>query len=89
MNNACPTCGRAYRKAKAHTTDNDIFATYHASAPVEDVRFALRVDVAMSDTLRADWTALLTVAPSLRRTEVYRRLGSLQDRWRREQGRIR
>jgi hypothetical protein len=63
-------------------SDAEVFAYYRRTAPVEDLKFFLRV-AQMSPELRADAQALLN-GPRLPRTEHYRRLVALQDRWRRE-----
>ncbi len=89
-NQCCPTCGRALPKPKASAPPADLsamttaerFAYFKKTAPVEDVRFALRAGVKMSPALRDDWQALLGLAPTLARGETYRRLTALQARWR-------
>ena len=88
----CPTCGRAWPKAKAAPVSGDIatmttaqlYAQYKKTAPIEDVRFALRIGADLSPGLRDDWQALLGIAPTLTRAETYRRLKGLQQRWRQE-----
>jgi len=62
--NNCPCCGRAYPKAKAtpvvnvaELSEKDMFAYYKRTAPVENVRFQLRLH--LSPELRAGYTALL------------------------------
>ena len=87
----CITCGRALpkpRPAKAEIvdvsamSDADLFAHYRRTAPMEDLKFFLRV-AEMSPGLRADAETMLN-GPKLPRTEHYRRLCNLQDRWREE-----
>lgn len=86
----CPTCGRAFTKPKAvpvpvdlaAMTPDQLFAHYKKTAPVEDVRFALRAGVDLGP-FRDDWQALLGLAPTLTRGEVYRRLSILQGEARR------
>lgn len=82
----CPTCGRAYPKPKpaaqvATSIDPlsvaELYARYKKTAPVEDVRFALRAGVDLGP-FRDDWQALLGLAPTMARGEVYRRLTILQ-----------
>lgn len=90
----CPTCGRAYAKPKAApdrtsidpTSIAEVYAHYKRTAPVEDVRFALRVGVVMSPELAIDWAVLLAdvEAGRVQRAEGYRRLYRLQERWRRD-----
>ena len=86
----CPTCGRAFAKPKAvqvpvdlaAMTPDQLFAHYKKTAPIEDVRFALRAGVDLGP-FRDDWQALLGLAPTLARGEVYRRLSILQGEARR------
>ena len=99
---ACPSCGRPIRRPRqAHTlatvpasvdtsrmSDTDLYRYYHRTAPVEDLRFFLRL-TRLSPVLRADGEALLAVGcrdtgGALTRSDWYRRLTALQDRWRRE-----
>lgn len=89
----CPTCGRALPKPKAvkvadsidlaTMTDEQLRAHYKKTAPVEDIRFALRVGVRLG-TVAPAWEALLGLAPQLTAAEAKRRLVSLQGQWRRE-----
>jgi hypothetical protein len=62
---ACPCCGRAFPKAKAPTvvnvaelSDKDVFAYYKRAAPVENVKFQLRLTSLPSD-VRSGYEALL------------------------------
>ena len=62
--NACPCCGRAFPKAKAapvvnvsELSEKDVFAYYKRTAPVENVRFQLRLN--LSPDVRAGYDALL------------------------------
>ena len=69
-------------------SDADRYRHYHRTAPVEDLRFLLR-HARLSPELRADGNALLAAdcrdtGGTLTRSEWYRRLTALQDRWRRE-----
>ena len=69
-------------------SDTDLYRYYHRTAPVEDLRFFLRL-TRLSPVLRADGEALLAVGcrdtgGALTRSDWYRRLTALQDRWRRE-----
>jgi hypothetical protein len=65
MTAACPCCGRAYPKPKAarpdvtvaNLSDRDMFAYYKRTAPVEDVRFQLRL--ALPEAIRTGYQALL------------------------------
>lgn len=92
----CAMCGRAFKAPKAIQAPKDpatmtkaeLFAHYRKTAPVEDVRFAIRAGVQMSEPLRDDWQALLGLAPSIARAETYRRLHSLQARWRTERNQV-
>jgi hypothetical protein len=68
-------------------SDADVFRHFHRTAPVEDLRFFLR-HAQLSPDLRADGEALLAAGCRdsgglLARSEWYRRLTALQDRWRR------
>ena len=91
MAHSCPTCGRAYPKAKVQPIhnvvdltqlpDEDLYAYFKQTAPVADVQFGLKHSI-LSPSLREDWEALYIEAPVMKRAEVYRRLRLLQDRWR-------
>lgn len=66
----------------------DLYRHYHRTAPVEDLRFFLRV-ARLSPSLRAIGDALLVdgcreTGGALTRSEWYRQLTALQGRWRRE-----
>jgi hypothetical protein len=68
-------------------SDAELFRHYKRTAPVEDLRFFLR-HARLSPDLRADGEALLAVGcrdtgGTLSRSDWYRRLTALQDRWRR------
>ena len=68
-------------------SDAELFRHYKRTAPVEDLRFFLR-HARLSRDLRADGEALLALGcrdtgGTLSRSEWYRRLTALQDRWRR------
>jgi hypothetical protein len=99
---ACPSCGRPMRRPRqAHAratvpastdtsqmSETDLYRYYHRTAPVEDLRFFLRV-ARLSPGLRANGEALLAIGcrdtgGALTRSDWYRRLTALQDRWRRE-----
>jgi hypothetical protein len=63
--NSCPCCGRAYPKAKlapvvnvAELSEKDMFAYYKRTAPVEDVKFQLRL-ASLPAEIRAGYEALL------------------------------
>ena len=65
-----------------------LYRHYRQTAPVEDLRFFLR-HARLSPDLRADGDALLAIGcrdtgGTLSRSDWYRRLTGLQDRWRRE-----
>jgi hypothetical protein len=69
-------------------SDADLYRHHHRTAPVEDLRFFLQY-ARMSADLRASGEALLTVGcretgGALSRSEWYRRLTALQDRWRQQ-----
>lgn len=86
---SCPLCGHnpTRRSVKppvavdtATLTDAELFAHYKRTANLEDARFALKYDLPMSDEIRADWRALVDVAPRLPRAECLRRLRALRFR---------
>jgi hypothetical protein len=95
----CPCCGRSIRRSRPgagpaipvdtnRLSDTDVFRHYKRTAPVEDLRFFLR-HVRLSPDLRADGESLLAdgcrdTGGMLSRSEWYRRLTALQDRWRRD-----
>jgi hypothetical protein len=67
---SCPCCGRAFRPSKAaaavnpsHLSDADVFAYYKRIAPVEDVRFQLRLR-SLPAEVRAGFEALLMTLES-------------------------
>jgi hypothetical protein len=69
-------------------SDAELYRLYHRTAPVEDLRFSLRY-ARMSAELRTAGEALLAVGcretgGELSRSEWYRRLTALQDRWRQQ-----
>lgn len=69
-------------------SDAELFRHFRRTAPVEDLRFFLR-HARLSPALRADGDALLAAGcrdtgGMLTRSQWYRQLTSLQDRWRRE-----
>jgi hypothetical protein len=69
-------------------SDTEVFQHFKRMAPVEDLHFFLR-HARLSPDLRADGDALLAVGcretgGALSRSDWYRRLTALQDRWRRE-----
>jgi hypothetical protein len=69
-------------------SDAELYRYRHLTAPVEDLRFFLR-HARLSPNLRADGDALLAIGcrdtgGALSRSDWYRRLTALQDRWRRE-----
>jgi len=64
-NTSCPCCGRAYPKAKAavvvntaELSEKDLFAHYKRTAPVEDVKFRLRLS-SLSPDVRQGFERLL------------------------------
>jgi hypothetical protein len=67
---SCPCCGRAFPKPKAVTavvnpaelSDADVFAYYKRTAPVEDVRFRLRL--ALAADVRQGFETLLATLES-------------------------
>jgi hypothetical protein len=62
--------------------ERERFAYYRRTAPLEDVRFMLRV-ARLSPTLRAAFVALeAQAAAGLARAQVYAQYVVLQDRWR-------
>jgi hypothetical protein len=96
----CPCCGRPVRRPRptisepapgvdtGRLSDADVFRHFKCTAPVEDLRFFLQY-VRLSPALRADGNALLAVGcrdtgGTLTRTDWYRQLTAIQDRWRRE-----
>lgn len=88
----CPTCHRTIRAAKpapaiapASLSDAELYAHFKKTAPAGDVAFFL-ARVSLSPAVRIDAEALAADmrARNVPRAEVYRRLTSLQDRWRRE-----
>jgi len=69
-------------------SDTELYRYYRRTAPVEDLRFFLRHGP-LSPDLRAGGEALLAegcrdTGGALSRSDFYRRLTALQDRWRRE-----
>jgi len=69
-------------------SDAELFRHYERTAPVDDLRFFLS-HARLSPGLRADGEALLAIGcretgGALSRSEWYRRLTALQDRWRRD-----
>lgn len=64
-------------------SESELRAYYKRTAPVEDVRFALRIGLKLPPVLAEAWHVLAQVADRLPRAEVYRRLHGLQDEWRR------
>lgn len=90
----CPHCQHVIEPRRRKTvaapvdpasmTDAQVFAHYHRTAPVEDLKFFLRV-ATMSDGLRSRVADLLRRAEAgLSRHAVYREYVVLQDAWRRE-----
>ncbi len=92
VGHCCPSCHQAYPKPKAvkvvaavdlaTLSQKELFAYYKRTAPVEDVRFMLRVT--LSDGLRERVQALADAAPTMTRTNVYKALVLLQAAWRGE-----
>jgi hypothetical protein len=96
----CPSCGRPLRRPR-HTpvpaeasidtrgmSDTELYRHFKRTAPVEDLRFFLRV-ASVSPEVRAAGEALLAAGchdtgGTLSRADWYRRLTTLQDRWRQE-----
>jgi hypothetical protein len=69
-------------------SDTELYRHYRQTAPVEDLRFFLR-NASTPPDLRAAGETLLAegcrdTGGMLSRSEWYRRLTALQDRWRRE-----
>jgi hypothetical protein len=93
--NCCPTCGRKFTATKPKPTEPTadtatmsnaaMFAHYKRTAPLEDVRFMLRV-ARMSDGLRAGFEALELAIQQTNptRAAIYREYGQLQAAWRAE-----
>jgi len=61
---SCPCCGRAFPKAKAapvvnvaELSEKDMYAYYKRTAPVENVRFQLRLN--LPERIRIEYTTLL------------------------------
>lgn len=93
MANCCPTCGRKLATTKptpaAQPTDTaelstaDLYAHYKRTAPLEDVRFMLRIG-SLSPAVRAGFEALelaiLHTKPT--RQAIYKEYGRLQAAWR-------
>jgi hypothetical protein len=66
-------------------TAAELYAYYKRTAPVDDIRFAIRVGVDLSPELTDEWLALLEDAKDgLPASECRWRLWALQDRWRAE-----
>lgn len=77
-------------EAIAAMNDPELRAHYAKTAPYEDVRFALKYNLPMSDELRSDWLALLAIAYDKPKTEIRRRLYTLQlRRWSENRGQAR
>lgn len=93
QSHACPCCGRAFPKAKAASqpvtpleqmTDAELRAHYKATAPVEDVRFQLRLR-SVSGDVREGYARLLDtlLAQGGKATPHTRReYARLQQQWR-------
>jgi hypothetical protein len=69
-------------------SDADLYRHYRRTAPIEDLRFFLRYG-RLSPDLRATGETLLAegcrdTGGTVSRSDWYRRLTALQDRWRRE-----
>jgi hypothetical protein len=98
----CPCCGRPFGRSRRTEptpvdtrtlSDAEVFRYFKRTAPIEDLRFFLR-HARLTPELRADGEALLAVGyrdtgGQLSRTDWYRRLTALQDRWRRETADVR
>lgn len=93
MKDCCPTCNRTLPTPRRKITILDVdlsglsddarFAHYKRIAPVEDIRFALRIGVTMPGELAIAWTALLRDAENgLPPAQCKLRLRALQARWR-------
>jgi len=96
----CQTCGRALPKRKerpeppivdiSKLSDRDLYAYRKLTAPIEDVRFAVKYNLPMPADLRARWEDLAAAAPALARPEIYRRLAVLKrERYEWEHARMR
>ena len=91
--NRRPVMGEALREPApavdtSRLSDAELFRQFKRTAPIEDLRFFLR-HARLSPALRADGDALLAAScrntgGTLSRSDWYRRLTALQDRWRRE-----
>jgi hypothetical protein len=96
----CPACGRpmprrrntpAEASAPVDTnrmSDADLYQHFRRTAPIEDLRFFLR-HAKLSQDLQAAGETLLAedcrdTGGTVSRSDWYRRLTALQDRWRRE-----
>ncbi len=98
----CPNCGHVHVQATrarkrvpvvdvdtSSLTEAELFGHYKRTAPLEDVRFMLRV-ARMSDTLRISFEELeqaIVRGGLTNRAEIYRHYGRLQDVWRGESNR--
>ena len=94
----CPHCGKSIEPVKrakppadvgsvdtSKMTNAELFAYYKKTGPLEDVRFFIRTGI-LSPAVRAGAEALEAAILELKpaRAEIFRQLGNLQDRWRRE-----
>lgn len=91
----CPTCHRPLPKPRVLLVRNraelkrmsvaEVHAYYKATAPVEDIRFAIRAKVRLSPDLADAWAELLDEAEAgLPDAQCRARLVELLDRWREE-----
>ncbi len=88
----CPTCGQRLAPVKAPAprvprdtaalSNAELYAYYKRTAPIEDLRSFARL-ARCSPELRLAVDALLAQPPR-QRTDLYRELKRLQDRWRTE-----
>ena len=95
---SCPCCGRPMRRPRpaepapvvdpSRLSDAEVYRQFKRTAPGEDLQFFLR-HARLSPDLRADGDTLLAAGcretgGALSRSDWYRRLSALQDRWRRD-----
>ena len=84
----CPTCHRPMPRPRSFTVPTnasstaEVYAYYKATAPLEDLRFALRAGVEMSPELADDWQdAVYQAEAGLPDAQCRTLLADLLDRW--------